>query len=130
MPAGLETYLSPEVLTSWGIMIAKAIAILIVGWIVAGWAGRLVANATRKANVDEALARFLGSMARYTFIFATVIAAAGAVGIETTSLTAIFASAGLAVGLALQGSPVELRRWRDDPVLQALHAGRRRHHRR
>ncbi len=82
------------------------LGILIVGagWLVSKWANRLITNASSKAKLDEALARFFGNIARYVVLAATLIAALGAVGIETTSLLTIFASAGLAIGLALQGS--------------------------
>ena len=55
-------------------------------------------------KVDAAFAGFFAAMVRYGFLAATIISALGAVGVQTTSLVAIFASAGLAVGLALQGS--------------------------
>lgn len=78
--------------------------ILVAGWLVAKWANRLVHSACTKAKLSEALGRFLGSMARYVVLAAAIIAALGAVGIQTTSLLAVFATAGLAIGLALQGS--------------------------
>lgn len=104
LPEWLQPYLTPEQLTSLGTSALTALITFIVGWMIAGWVGGFATSALKRANIDEALARFLGSMVRYTFIFATLIATAEAVGIETTSLMAIFASAGLAVGLALQGS--------------------------
>lgn len=81
-----------------------AAAILVLGWIASKWANRAVLRTGEKSKVDEALKRFLASIAQYTVLAAAVIAALGRVGIETTSLVAVFASAGLAVGLALQGS--------------------------
>ncbi len=78
--------------------------ILVAGWLVSKWANRLVRKACARAKVNEALARFFGNMARYAVLAAGIIAALGAVGIQTTSLLAIFATAGLAIGLALQGS--------------------------
>lgn len=104
MPEELATWIDPKQITEWAVMLGKAILILIVGWMIARWASGLVERSLTRSKVDLALARFLGAIARYTLIFATLIAAAGALAIETTSLTAIFASAGLAVGLALQGS--------------------------
>ena len=92
----------------WGLPFAQdfllAIVIFIIGWIVSKWTNKLVQKALAKGNVDVALGRFLGSIAQYTVLVAAVIAALGTVGIETTSVVAVFASAGLAVGLALQGS--------------------------
>ncbi|MCB9671656.1 MAG: mechanosensitive ion channel [Alphaproteobacteria bacterium] len=81
-----------------------ALVILIVGWIIAGRVEAAIRAVGNKRSLDVALSGFLASMARYTVIAATVIAALGKVGVETASLMAIFASAGLAVGLALQGS--------------------------
>jgi len=100
-----------ETLKSWYEMawplisgVLLGIVILVAGWIVSKWAQRLTHGASQRAKLDEALARFFSSIARYTVLAATVIAALGAVGVETTSLLTVFATAGLAVGLALQGS--------------------------
>lgn len=81
-----------------------ALLTLVLGWWVSKWANRLLLGALRARSVDEALCRFLASLAQYAVLGATVIAALGAVGVETTSAMALFASAGLAVGLALQGT--------------------------
>ncbi|MCB9741391.1 MAG: mechanosensitive ion channel [Alphaproteobacteria bacterium] len=81
-----------------------AILIFIIGWIASKWGDGLVYRSLKRAEVDESLARFLGSIARYLLLAATVIAALQTVGIETTSLSVVLGSAGLAIGLALQGS--------------------------
>jgi small conductance mechanosensitive channel len=81
-----------------------ALVIFIVGWMIAKWASAITLRGLRRGKVDEALARFLSSVAQYTVLAAVAIAALGAVGVQTTSLVAIFGAAGLAVGLALQGS--------------------------
>lgn len=103
--------LTPEALAEYvamGLPIATSallgLLILIVGWIASKWAQRLVLNAAKRGKLQEELARFLGNIVRYIVIAATVIAALERVGVQTTSLIAVFASAGLAVGLALQGS--------------------------
>lgn len=80
-----------------------AVLILAVGWVVSKWARRIALRTARR-SLNEAAARFLSGIAQYTVLAAAFIAALGEVGVETTSLVAIFASAGLAVGLALQGS--------------------------
>jgi len=84
--------------------IISAVLIFAVGWIGSKWARRLTLKAFRLRPMDAVLARFLSNLAQYTVLVATVIAALGAVGVETTSLIAVLASAGLAIGLALQGS--------------------------
>ncbi|MCB9666249.1 MAG: mechanosensitive ion channel [Alphaproteobacteria bacterium] len=100
----LQSLLTPETLATWAGNVVAGLAIVLVGRILAGWLDRAVRSALGRAHVDVALAGFLGGIVRYTVIFAAVLMAAQQVGIETTSLMAIFASAGLAVGLALQGS--------------------------
>ncbi|MEO1368710.1 MAG: mechanosensitive ion channel domain-containing protein [Acidobacteriota bacterium] len=91
-------------IVDWAVNIGTALAIFLVGWLVSKWVYSLVLKALRKGKLDEALARFLGSLAQWAVIGFTVIAALARVGVETTSLAAVLAAAGLAVGLALQGS--------------------------
>lgn len=100
----ISALLSPENLIPLATGAATAIFTIIIGYMIAGWAKGMAVRALEASKVDAALSGFIGSMVRYVIIFATFIAAAEAVGFETTSLMAIFASAGLAVGLALQGS--------------------------
>ena len=84
--------------------IVTAIVIFIIGNIVAGWVSGLVRRALTKRQLDESLVGFLGSLARWLVLAAAVIAALEAVGVQTTSLVALLGSAGLAIGLALQGN--------------------------
>jgi len=82
-----------------------ALLILWIGFKVARWLGRMAERSTGKApNVDATLAKFLGSLVRYAVMAIVVIAAIGQVGVQTASLVAIFGAAGLAIGLALQGT--------------------------
>ena len=83
---------------------AVAVGIFAAGWIASKIVAGLISGALLRAKVDPALTRFLASIGRYSTLAATVITSLGAVGVQTTSLVAIFASAGLAIGLALQGS--------------------------
>ena len=87
-----------------GQSILLASIILGLGWLASKWAHLIILSASRGRQLDEALSRFVASITQYAILAAAAIAALGAVGIETTSLIAIFASAGLAIGLALQGS--------------------------
>jgi small conductance mechanosensitive channel len=84
--------------------IVIAILILVVGWVASKWTNRLVRRGLSHRTVDRALAGFIAAIAQYTVLAVAVITALGAVGLQTTTLVAVFASAGLAVGLALQGS--------------------------
>lgn len=104
LPDWLQPYLTPDRLTALATASVTALATLFVGWLVARWVGKLTRGALERAGTASALAAFLSNIVRYLVIVATFIAAAEAVGFQTTSLMAIFASAGLAIGLALQGS--------------------------
>ena len=83
---------------------ATALIILILGLIVAGWIGSLVRRALTNRKLDSALVGFLSSLARWLVIAAAVIASLERVGVQTTSLVALLGSAGIAIGLALQGN--------------------------
>jgi len=100
----LTTYV--ERLTSLVVLylprLAAAILLLVVGWWVISWLSRLVAEAT--SRLDISLSLFLTSMASITLKVLLLISAAGMVGFQTTSFVAILGAAGLAVGLALQGT--------------------------
>ena len=84
--------------------ILLAILILVIGWVTSRWAQGWIRRAGAKGKLDPAIAGFLGQIGRYAIFAAFIISALARVGVETTSVVAIFASAGLAVGLALQGS--------------------------
>lgn len=99
--------LLPPFLQDYSVPIFGAIGALVIfvaGWVASKWANMILVRILRRAEVDEALTRFLASIGQYVVLAATVIIALGTVGIQTTSLVALLASAGLAVGLALQGS--------------------------
>lgn len=108
MPEWLDLSLDIAVLMPILKAVLVALATILLGWFVASWAKRLAYGGMERARLDVALAAFLSSLLRYVILFAVIIAAAGALGFETTSLLTIFASAGLAVGLALQGTLANL----------------------
>ncbi|AMJ64740.1 mechanosensitive ion channel family protein [Hymenobacter sp. PAMC 26628] len=82
--------------------LAVAVLVLVVGWWVIGWASRLVAVATER--LDISLRSFLTSLFSIVLKVLLLISVAGMVGLQTTSFVAILGAAGLAVGLALQGT--------------------------
>ncbi len=93
-----------DFLTTYGIQILIALIIFIVG----RWVAKVVTGGIRKMmekrNVDPALVSF-GSNLIYTILLVfVVIAAIDKIGVQTTSLVAVIGAAGLAIGLALQGS--------------------------
>ncbi len=98
------TATSAELLTQWGLKVLGAIALLIVGRVVAGLLRKLTRRAMTKAGVDATLVPFSSSMVYYLALAVVLIAVLGLFGIQTTSLIALLGAAGLAVGLALQGT--------------------------
>jgi small conductance mechanosensitive channel len=93
-----------EVVTTWGIKAIGALVVLIVGLIAAKWIRSSVCNALSKRNVDDTLVPFLASLVYYLVLAFVLIAVLGMFGIEATSMVAVLGAAGLAVGLAMQGT--------------------------
>lgn len=89
----------------YGVSFVAAVLILIVGFWVAGRARNWTMRALARGPVkDDMLQSFFGSIVRYLIIAVTILAVLGEFGIQTTSLIAVLGAAGLAVGLALQGT--------------------------
>jgi small conductance mechanosensitive channel len=93
-----------DISINFGIKAATALAIFLIGKFLI----RLVVGGLRKVmqkqDVDKTLETFICNLVSMALLVVVVIAAIGALGVETTSFIAIFGAAGLAVGLALQGS--------------------------
>ena len=81
-----------------------ALAILIIGRFIARHVSATVGSAAEKSNDDVTLGKFVASLTYVALMAFIIIAAMGQLGTETASLVAILAAAGLAIGLALQGS--------------------------
>jgi small conductance mechanosensitive channel len=90
--------------SAYSLNIIGAILIFIVG----KWLSRRIANLLstllQKNNIDQTLVNFLSNLTYYSLIVLVVVAAAGRLGINTTSFLTIIGAAGLAVGLALKDS--------------------------
>jgi small conductance mechanosensitive channel len=107
----LESFLNAENLSqvaaytaAYGVKIIVAIAIFIVGKWVAKKATGFLGARMQASNVDITVSKFVQNILYYIFMVVIIIAALGQIGIQTASFVAIIAAAGLAVGLALQGS--------------------------
>ena len=87
-----------------GIKVATALAIFLIGKFLIRILVRGISRVMQKQGVDKTLETFICNLVRVSLMVVVVIAAIGAIGIQTTSFIAIFGAAGLAVGLALQGS--------------------------
>ncbi|TCK18080.1 small conductance mechanosensitive channel [Thiogranum longum] len=93
-----------NVLIPWAIQIGVAIAIFIIGRWVAKWLTGIVEKLMNKSNLDVMLVNFIGNLVYTVLLLVVVMAALDHLGIETTSLLAVFGAAGLAIGLALKDS--------------------------
>jgi small conductance mechanosensitive channel len=93
-----------EYLALYGMNVVAAILIFFIG----KWVARLIAQIAEKlmtrAKVDKTLIPFVKNIAYFALLVFVVIIALGKLGIQTTSFVAVIGAAGLAVGLALQGS--------------------------
>jgi small conductance mechanosensitive channel len=88
----------------FGINLITAIVIFFVGKWVVNLVVKGMLKAMQKSEVDTTLRRFVANLARMLLMLFVIIAAIGALGVKTASLVALLGAAGLAVGLALQGS--------------------------
>ncbi len=81
-----------------------ALVVFIVGGMLAKWATAMARRGFRRANVETTLRRFLCKIIYYALMVVVLIAAAGELGIQTSSFLTIVGAAGLAIGLALKDS--------------------------
>lgn len=97
--------LTLEFLASTAGSILGAVAILLLGWIVSAWLQNRVQNlGKRNKHLDEMLFDFLASIVRYVVLGFTILFVLNTFGVQTTSVVAVIGAAGLAIGLALQGT--------------------------
>lgn len=88
----------------YGLRVVGAIAILVLGRIAAGILRSLLSKMMEKSKVEPTLVSFVSSVTYVAMMAFIIIAALGKLGVQTTSFVAILGAAGLAIGLALQGS--------------------------
>ena len=93
----------PREVALWSVNIVGALIILVVGYILAGFARTLLRNLFSKRNIEATVGGFVGNIAHALIMTFVVITALGQLGVDTKSFAAIIAAAGLAIGLALQG---------------------------
>jgi small conductance mechanosensitive channel len=93
-----------ELITVFGLKIIAAIAVFIVGRWISKLIKGFIEGLLQKAEVEQTLRSFAVNLSYVAMMVFVVIAALGQLGIQTTSFVAILGAAGLAIGLALQGS--------------------------
>ncbi|WP_169569628.1 mechanosensitive ion channel family protein [Sneathiella limimaris] len=92
------------ILTTYGLDVIGAIIILIIGNIISKWLPGLLAKAMNKRKVDVTVVNFLSNLMRMSIMAITLLLVLAQFGVQTASLIAVLGAAGLAIGLALQGT--------------------------
>lgn len=93
-----------ELLTLYGLKIVAALLIFILGRWISKFLRTMIVNLMTKAKVDATLVSFVSNISYIGLLIFVIVAALNQLGIQTTSFIAILGAAGLAIGLALQGS--------------------------
>jgi len=100
-----ETY---SLLSQWALSFCKSVIVAIIVYMIGSrlikWICKLSVKALRKSNVDESLYGFLNSIISVSLWFVLAIIIISLFGVETSSFIALFASAGVAIGMALSGT--------------------------
>ena len=95
---------APEFLMTYGLKALAAIVIFVIGKYFSGVAKRITTKLLTSRKVDATVVSFVANLAWMLVFVFTIVATLGQVGVQTASLVAVIGAAGLAVGLALQGS--------------------------
>ncbi|GAB7218503.1 small-conductance mechanosensitive channel MscS [Vibrio comitans] len=93
-----------DLLIGYAVNIITAVLILFIGNIITKMIANSVSKMLEKRRMDKAVVDFVHALVRYLLFVIVLIAALGRLGVQTASVVAVIGAAGLAVGLALQGS--------------------------
>jgi len=93
-----------ELLSSFGLSLFIALTILIVGRQVVKIVIKVISSALERSNTEDTVRIFVTNLLNTLLMIVVFIAAINQLGIQTTSIIAVLGAAGLAIGLALQGS--------------------------
>lgn len=94
----------PELTALYGLRIVLALVVFLVGKRLASSISHMIAKALAYRGIDNAVSSFFRQLSYYGMLVVVVVATLGQLGVQTASFVAVIGAAGLAVGLALQGS--------------------------
>ncbi|MGB1015281.1 MAG: mechanosensitive ion channel family protein, partial [Nannocystaceae bacterium] len=103
MPENFTKDILP-LLIGYGVRLLGALFALWLSFKISAWVKRKIVSNLEARKFDVTLSRFFGNLGRYLILIAAILACLGLFGIETTSFAAILGAAGLAIGLAFQGT--------------------------
>lgn len=92
------------IITQYGLDVIGALIILIIGYIVSKRVPSVLEKIMEKRGIDQTVSGFLGSLTRFVILAITLLLVLAQFGVQTASLIAVLGAAGLAIGLALQGT--------------------------
>jgi len=95
---------SGELLTEYGLRVLGAVIFLVVAWVASSYFVRITVTALTRAHVEITLAKFLSNLLRWGLLALVIITCLAMFGVPATSFVAVMGTAGLAIGLAVQGS--------------------------
>jgi small conductance mechanosensitive channel len=94
----------PREVALWSVNILGSLVILVAGFILAGFVRSLIRRVFSQRKIDPTIGGFAGNIAHAAIMAFVIVTVLGQLGVDTKSFAAIIAAAGLAIGLALQGS--------------------------
>ncbi len=93
-----------DAISTFGLKIIGVLVVLFLAWIVSRWSRRAIERSLTKTRLDVTLTKFFANMTGWLILIMAVLAVLGIFGIQTTSFAAVIGAAGLAIGLAFQGT--------------------------
>ena len=91
-------------LIGFGIRVLLALAFFFIGLILIKWIRKIVRRSIERSSADKGVEQFVDSVLKFALYFLLIFSIASKFGVDTTSVAALIASGGVAIGLALQGS--------------------------
>lgn len=93
-----------KLLTEYGFKVLGAIVVMIIAYIIAGWAKKATKAALDRAHFDPTISKFASNVARYVVLVLGLLTCAPILGMPVTAFATILGASGLAIGLASQGA--------------------------
>lgn len=88
----------------YGLRAMFVVVLMVLAWTISGWLSSIVQKGLTRVKFDQTLTLFLARLVRWGILFLTALSCLSYFGIETTSFAAVIGAAGLAIGLAFQGT--------------------------
>lgn len=96
--------MTSTVVATWAPRVVAAAAVMLFGWLFAGWIRSFARKALKRSPVDDILIPFLSGLLHVGVVVIVAVTAMGVLGISTASFVAVLGAAGLAIALAFQGT--------------------------